>query len=82
MAITIFLALQNYVSVKDSTRNTFTCPFKERCGCKVKFRVTATADVIQPEAQGEHTAESHVEDKVAKFLTIQDDSGGVSCGLR
>jgi len=72
--ILIFLALQNYVSVKDSTRNTFTCPFKNRCGCKVKFRVTATAAVIQLEAQGEHTAESHVQDKVSKFLTVQQSS--------
>jgi hypothetical protein len=66
--------LQNYVSVKDSTRNTVTCPFKERCGCKVNFRVTATADVIQLEAQGGHTAESHVQDKVSKFLTVQQSS--------
>ena len=52
-------------------RNTFTCPFRERCGCNVKFRVTATAFVIQLEAQGEHTAESHVQDKASKFLTVQ-----------
>jgi hypothetical protein len=66
--------LQNYVSAKESTRNTFICPFKKRCGCNVKFRVTATADVIQLEAQGEHTAESHAQDKVAKVLTVQQSS--------
>ena len=66
--------MQNYVSVRETTRNTFTCPFKNRCGCNVKFRVTATAAVIQLEAQGEHTAESHVLDKVSKFLTVQQSS--------
>jgi hypothetical protein len=43
--LTIYFVLQNYVSRKESsrsTRNTFICPFKERCGCKVKFRITAT----------------------------------------
>jgi hypothetical protein len=75
--LTIFCVLQNYVSRKESsrsTRNTFTCPFRERCGCKVKIRITATADVIQLEAQGEHTAESHAQDKVSKFLIIQQSS--------
>jgi hypothetical protein len=64
--LTVYFVLQNYLSRrKTSTRNTFICPFKERCWCKVRFRVSATADVIQLEAQGEHTAESHVQDKVA-----------------
>ena len=74
MALIFFLALQNYVSAKDSTRNTFTCPFKNRCECNVKFRVTATADLIYLEGQGEHTAQSHVQDKVSKFLTVQQSS--------
>ena len=29
---------------------------------------------IKLEAQGEHTAESHVQDKVSKFLTVQQSS--------
>jgi hypothetical protein len=73
-AIHNFFVLQNYVSVKHSTCNAFICPFMERCGCRVKFRVTATVDDIQLEAQGEHTAESHVQDKVSKFLTVQQSS--------
>ncbi len=36
--------------------------------------MTATVDVIQLEAQGEHTAESHAHDKVSKNLTIQQSS--------
>ncbi len=39
-----------------------------------QFSISATADVIHLEAQGEHTAESHVQDKVSKFLTIQQSS--------
>jgi hypothetical protein len=54
----------------DSTLNTFKCPFFYRCGCNVKFRIFATAFNIKLESQGEHTAESHVQDKVTKFLSI------------
>jgi hypothetical protein len=75
--ITVYFVLQNYVSRKESsrsTRNSFICPFKDRCGGNVIFRITATADVIQLEAQGEHTAESHIHDKVSKFSTIQQSS--------
>ena len=42
----------------------------EGCGCPVKFRIIATAYSIELQAQGEHTAESHVQDKVTKFLSI------------
>ena len=38
--------------------------------CRVKFRIFATAYTIKFEAQGELTAESHVQDKVSKFLSI------------
>ena len=38
--------------------------------CRVKFKNFATASTIKLEAQGEHTAESHVQDKVTKFLSI------------
>ena len=55
----------------ESTLNTFACPFADRCSCRVKFRIHATAFKIKLEAQGEHTAESHVQDKVSKFLSIQ-----------
>ena len=55
----------------ESTLNTFGCPFADRCSCRVKFRIAATAFKIKLEAQGEHTAESHVQDKVSKFLSIQ-----------
>jgi hypothetical protein len=55
----------------ESTLNTFACPFADRCSCRVKFRIAATAFKIKLEAQGEHTAESHVQDKVSKFLSIQ-----------
>ena len=58
----------------DSTLNTFACPFADRCGCRVKFRIFATAITIKLESQGEHTAESHVQDKVSKFLSIQQTS--------
>jgi hypothetical protein len=70
------LSLQNYVSRKaeSSTLNTFICPFMERCGCDVKFRIYATASIIRLEGQGEHTAESHLQDKVSKFLTVQQSS--------
>ena len=54
----------------DSTLNTFKCPFVDRCGCNVKFRIFATAFNIKLESQGEHSAESHVQDKVTKFLSI------------
>ncbi len=54
----------------DSTSNTFVCPFADRCGCRVKFRILATTFTIKLEAQGEHTAESHVHDKVTIFLSI------------
>ena len=54
----------------DSTLNTFGCPFAERCGCRVKFRIFATAYTSKLDAQGELTAESHVQDKVSKFLSI------------
>ena len=54
----------------DSTLNTFGCPFADRCGCHVKFRIFATALTIKLESQGEHTSESHIQDKVSKFLSI------------
>jgi hypothetical protein len=54
----------------ESTLNTFACPFADRCS-RVKFRIAATAFKIKLEAQGEHTAESHIQDKVSKFLSIQ-----------
>jgi hypothetical protein len=54
----------------ESTSNTFVCPFADRCGCPVEFRIFATAFSIKLEAQGEHGAESHVQDKVTKFLSI------------
>ncbi len=46
----------------------------DRCSCRVKFRIAATAFQIKLEGQGEHTAESHVQDKVSKFLTIQQSA--------
>ena len=58
----------------DSTLNTFACPFADRCSCRVKFRIHATAFKIKLEAQGEHTAESHLQDKVSKFLSIQQSA--------
>ena len=58
----------------DSTLNTFGCPFAELCGCCVEFRIFATAYTIKLEAQGEHTAESHVQDKVSKFLSISQSA--------
>jgi hypothetical protein len=48
----------------------FFCPFADRCGCPVKFRSFATAFSIKLEAHGEHSAESHVQDKVTKKLSI------------
>ncbi len=70
-----YFVLYNYVARSaDSTLNTFGCPFADRCSCRVKFRIAATAFQIKLEGQGEHTAESHVQDKVAKFLTIQQSS--------
>ena len=56
---------------QSSTLNTFVCPFADRCRCHVKFRIFATEAVIKLESPGEHTAESHIQDKVSKFLTIQ-----------
>ncbi len=55
----------------ESTLNTFACPFADRCSCRVKFRIAATAFKIKLDAQGEHTAESHVQDKISKFLSIE-----------
>ena len=57
-----------------STLNTFVCPLADRCSCRVKFRIDTTQTVINLESQGEHTAESHIQDKVSKFLTIQQSS--------
>jgi hypothetical protein len=54
----------------ESTSNTFVCPFADRCGCPVKFRIFATVFSIKLEAQGEHTAESHVQDKFTKKMSI------------
>jgi hypothetical protein len=54
-----------------SRLNTVACPFADRCSCRVKFRIFATAFKIKLEAQGEHTPESHVQDEVSKFLSIQ-----------
>jgi hypothetical protein len=56
----------------ESTSNTFVCPFADQCGCKVKFRIFAFS--IKLEAQGKHTAESHVQDKVTIFFSIQQTS--------
>ena len=56
------------------TSNTFVCPFADRCGCPVKFRIFSTAFSIKLEAQGEHSAESHVQDKVTIFFSIQRTS--------
>ena len=55
----------------DYTLNTFACPFADRCSCRVEFRIHATAFKIKLESQGEHTAESHVQDKVSKFLSLR-----------
>ena len=61
---------QNYVPREASaTLNTFVCPFIDRCNCRVKFRIFASEAKIQLETQGEHTLESHINDKVTKFLT-------------
>ena len=38
--------------------------------CPVKFRIFATVFSIKLEAQGEHSAESHVQDKVTNILSI------------
>jgi hypothetical protein len=46
------------------------CPFNERCACRVKFRVFASESHIKLETQEEHTAESHLQDKVTKILSI------------
>ncbi len=54
----------------ESTSNTFVRPFADRCGCPVKFRIFATAFSIKVEAQGDHSAESYVQDKVTKKLSI------------
>ena len=51
----------------ESTSNTFVCPFADRCGCPVKFRIFATAFSIKLEAQGKHSAESHVQEQVTIF---------------
>ncbi len=62
---------QNYVSrVKQERQDTYVCPFVDRCNCKFKFRVYASDTIIKLEAQGEHIAESHVQDKVTKSLTV------------
>jgi hypothetical protein len=58
----------------DSTLNTFACPFADRCNCRVEFRIAATVFKIKLEAQGEHTAESQVQDNVSKFLSIQQSA--------
>ena len=62
--------VQNYVPRGQGapTLNTFVCPFVDRCDCRVKFRIFASDDKIQLETQGEHTPESHINDKVSKFL--------------
>ena len=56
--------------VSDTTLNTFVCPFADRCDCHVKFRVIVTDRAIALQSQGEHSAESHAQDKVSKFLSI------------
>ena len=53
-----------------TTRNTFVCPFYERCNCPVKFRIFASQALIKLETQGEHAQESHVLDKVTKVPLI------------
>ena len=67
---------QNYVPRGEGapTLNTFVCPFVDRCDCRVKFRIYASDDRIQLETQGEHTPESHINDKVTKFLTHRQSS--------
>ena len=57
-----------------TSRHTFCCPFIERCDCLVKFRVFTSSSIIKLESQGEHTPESHMVDKVTKFLTIRQSS--------
>jgi hypothetical protein len=54
----------------ESISNTFVCPFADRCGCPVKFRIFATVFSIKLEAQGEHSEESNVQGKVTIFLSI------------
>ena len=73
--INSIFTLQNYVARNHSSSlNTFVCPFADRCSCRVKFRIFATDAGIKLESQGEHTAESHIQDKASKFLTIQQSS--------
>ena len=56
--------------VRPERQDTYVCPFVDRCNCQVKFRIYASDSIIKLESQGEHTAESHAQDKVQKFLTV------------
>ena len=55
---------------KPLRQDTFVCPFVDRCNCRVKFRIYASDTIIRLLTQGEHTPESHLEDKVTKFLSV------------
>ena len=42
--------------------------------CQISNRHDPSRHQLELESQGEHTAESHIQDKVSKFLTIQQSS--------
>jgi hypothetical protein len=65
--------------VKQDHQDTYVCPFVDQCNCQVKFRIYAAGIyasdiIIKLETQGEHTAESHVQDKATKFLTVSQSA--------
>jgi hypothetical protein len=49
-------------------QDTYVCLFAEQCDCPVKFRIFASEAIIKFETQGEHTTESHVQDKVTRSV--------------
>ena len=64
--------LQDYKSRDGSGGNRiYVCPFDNRCGCPVRFRVVKLNNEIRLQSYGKHDAESHSVDSSRQGLDLQ-----------
>ena len=72
MVINFFFDLQDYKSRDGLGGNRiYVCPFENRCGCRVRFRVVKLCNEIRLQSVGKHDAESHSVDNSRQGLDLE-----------
>ena len=72
MKIIFLFVLQDYKSRDGSGGNRiYVCPFDNRCGCRVRFRVVKLNNEIRLQSDGKHDAESHSVDNSRQGLDLE-----------